>query len=112
MVRRGSPYAVQRVPQMSLRQDNALQVTMGPFEQRFTASTVGQVYGIRDLTRIGEIGVRISNLETGRYNEALIGQLEEDITWLNGGTINNRDAILAVVRDAVNSYRANRLVVA
>lgn len=112
MVGRGSPYAVQRVPEMSLRQNDALQVPMGPFEQRFTAATVGQVFVVGVLVRIGEIGVRISNLETGVYNEALIGQLEEDITWLNGGTINNRDAILAVVRDAVNTYRANRLVVA
>ncbi len=112
MVRRGSPYAVQRVPQMSLRQDNAFQVTMGPFGQRYAAATVGQVFVVGDLVRIGQIGDRISNLETGGYNETLIGQLEEDITWLNGGTINNCDAILAVVRDAVNSYRANRLVVA
>ncbi len=108
MVNPGSPYAVQRDPganRMSLRQNNALQVTIGPFGQRYAAATVGQVFVVGVLVRIGQIGDRISNLETGVYNQALIPQLEEDINWLRGGTINNRDAILAVVLDAVNSLQ-------
>ncbi len=113
MVARNSndSFAVQRVPEIPLGHD-APQVPMGPFGQRFADATSGIPFRVADLVRIGQIGDRITSLETGGYNEALIGQLEDDITWLNGGTINNRDNIIPVLRDAVNTYRANRLVAA